>query len=77
HASGLPIRKFTWRHGSILDRQRRLDAMVGRPMNRLAIDREARWMKVAIALGLIAVLSIMVGGYLLASVIFPAGASHP
>lgn len=49
-ASGLPIRKFTWRHGSIWMRQQRLVALVNRPVGRLAIDREVRWLKVTIVL---------------------------
>lgn len=72
NASGLPIRRFTWRHGSIMDRQRRLEALIGRPVNRLSIDREVRWLKVTIALGMLSVIVVAAGGYALASVVLPS-----
>jgi len=52
--NGMPIRRFSWRHGSIHERQRRLAALVGRPLNRLPIDRQVRWIKAAAALLLVA-----------------------
>lgn len=43
----IPKHRFTWRHGSIATRQKRLAALVGQPADRLSIDRQARllaWM---------------------------------
>jgi Zn-dependent protease with chaperone function len=56
----IPRHRFTWRHGSIASRQRRLLALVGQRADRLWPDREARMVKlmavlamfVATALGL-------------------------
>jgi len=45
--SGAERRRFSWRHGSIASRQRRLIALVGRPAHRLAIDRQAGMIKLA------------------------------
>ncbi|MFI4897741.1 MAG: M48 family metallopeptidase [Phycisphaerales bacterium JB059] len=50
--------RFTWRHGSIRTRQRRLRALVGRPVNALRVDRMARWVKLG------ALVSVIVGGAL-------------
>lgn len=52
----IPKEKFTWRHGSIADRQRRLAALVGRRLDELPIDRAARLVRLAVALALIALL---------------------
>lgn len=38
----IPEDKFTWRHGSIADRRRRLAALVGRRVDQLPIDRTSR-----------------------------------
>lgn len=43
----------SWRHGSIRVRQRRLLSVVGVPLDRLPIDRTARWIKRATAVGLV------------------------
>lgn len=53
--------KFTWRHGSIADRKRRLEALVGQPVDALPIDHTVRRIKraavivlaVSITLGLL------------------------
>lgn len=50
--------RFTWRHGSIRARQRRLRALVGRPVDALRVDRTARWVKLG------ALASVLVGGAL-------------
>lgn len=63
HASGLPLKKFTWRHGSIWVRLQRLSALTNRPIHRLEIDRQVRWLKVAIALTAAAVVIIMLSIY--------------
>lgn len=41
----IPLRKRSWRHGSIADRIRRLHALEGRPLLDLPIDREVRIIK--------------------------------
>lgn len=43
--NGVSPRKFSFRHGSIAERQRRLAGLVGRPLNKLPIDRQIRWLK--------------------------------
>lgn len=60
--SGLERHRFSWRHGSIASRQRRLLALEGLPVARLAIDRQAR----AIKLGALAVLGASVAWAVLA-----------
>ncbi len=59
--NGIDPGKFTWRHGSIRERQRRLASIVGRPADRLRADREARGAKamalLAFALGGLAMLA--------------------
>jgi STE24 endopeptidase len=54
-----PTRR-SWRHGSIAWRQAYLQSIVGRPADGLAIDRQVRWIKVAVAVivGLMLVLVI-------------------
>ncbi|MBL0920990.1 MAG: M48 family metalloprotease [Phycisphaerales bacterium] len=51
----VPRRKFTWRHGSIADRQRSIAALVGRPAAALPIDRRVRTIKL---LGVAALLAL-------------------
>ncbi len=41
----IPRWKWTFRHGSVAERQRRLHAIVGRPLEGLGIDRTVRWIK--------------------------------
>ncbi len=43
----IPLHRFTWRHGSIADRRRRLAALVGHPLDRLKPDRDAGLIKLA------------------------------
>lgn len=52
--NGIDPRAFSWRHGSIASRQRRVLSLVDRPLDALPIDREAMWIRVAgvVALGL-------------------------
>jgi STE24 endopeptidase len=52
----VPVHRFTWRHGSIADRQRRLDRLVWQRTDRLGADRSARRVKVLAALGVLAVI---------------------
>lgn len=52
--------KFTWRHGSILSRQRRLEALAGRQAGRLKADRDAGLVKLAAAAGLIVAVGLIV-----------------
>ncbi len=53
----VPRRKFTWRHGSIADRQRRIAALVGRPVLALAIDRRVAMIKAAAGVALLALVA--------------------
>lgn len=50
--NGLDPRTFTWRHGSIVERQLRLRALVGTPLNSLPIDRIVRRLKLVTAAAL-------------------------
>ncbi|TVQ31935.1 MAG: hypothetical protein EA376_08085 [Phycisphaeraceae bacterium] len=50
----IPPQKFTWRHGSIADRQRALRAAVGVSARALPIDRAVRRLKLLTILGLVA-----------------------
>jgi STE24 endopeptidase len=45
HLNHMRRDRFSWRHGSIASRQRRLDALVGRPVNRMKADRDAMIVK--------------------------------
>ena len=59
--NGIPLKRFTFRHGSIADRQRRIRRLEGRPLARLPIDRVVRMVKL---LSLLA-LGAGIGGYAL------------
>jgi Zn-dependent protease with chaperone function len=48
----IPRERFSWRHGSIASRQRRLNELVGRRADALRPDRHAAWVKIAAGLGL-------------------------
>ncbi len=45
YMNGISPRKFTWRHGSIAERERRLAQLVGQPVGGLSIDRKVRLIK--------------------------------
>lgn len=47
--NGVPINRFTWRHGTIAGRQRHLESLVGTPLQSLPIDRTVRWIKAVTA----------------------------
>jgi len=49
----IPKEKFTWRHGSIAGRCRRIGALVGSPVNRLGVNRTAGRVRLLISLGLL------------------------
>jgi Zn-dependent protease with chaperone function len=49
HSNRVPRNRWTWRHGSIAGRIAHLRTLVGQPVSRLAIDREARMVKIATA----------------------------
>lgn len=55
----VPVRRFTWRHGSIAERQRRLDRLVWQRTDRLAADRAAGRVKGLAAIGVAAVIAGM------------------
>ncbi len=44
--------RFSFRHGSIASRRRRLARLIGHPIDRLPIDRQVRWIKLLSLLGL-------------------------
>lgn len=52
--NGLDPTKFSWRHGSIRERQRRLMRLVGREAGRLGVDRQARLVKLLSLVALVA-----------------------
>jgi STE24 endopeptidase len=58
HLNGLPIDRFTWRHGSIATRQRRLRKLVGLPIDELPIDRSIRRLKLLIAAVILAAIAL-------------------
>lgn len=49
--NGMPEKRFTWRHGSIATRRRRLAGLAGARTDRLPIDRHVRTVKVLTLLG--------------------------
>ncbi len=51
--NGIDPRARDWRHGSIAVRTARLRALAGRRSDRVAIDRETVWIKVAIGVALV------------------------
>ncbi len=51
--NGIPESKFTWRHGSIASRRRRLESLRGKPIDRLRIDRQVRLIRALAAAGFI------------------------
>ena len=45
-ANGVPMERFSWRHGSIDSRRRHLESLIGRPIESLPIDRTVRILNV-------------------------------
>jgi len=70
----VPPERFTWRHGSIADRQRRLLAAVGRRLDDMPPDRVARGVKLAI-LGIAACAGVLLMLEMALTGGFSAGAS--
>jgi STE24 endopeptidase len=58
--NGIDPDAFTWRHGSVAERQRRLRALLHRPVDSLPIDRQVLVIKVAALVTLIATTAPMV-----------------
>ncbi len=56
----LPQQKFTFRHGSIIQRRRNVMDLVGVPSDRIAIDRTVRRIKTASLIGVVALILIAV-----------------
>lgn len=54
--NAIPLDRFTWRHGSIRERQSRLGALVGLPADSLPIDRTVRRLKLIAGAALVVVL---------------------
>jgi Zn-dependent protease with chaperone function len=50
--NGVNTKDFTWRHGSILERQRRLKQLIGVPVSAVPIDRQVRLIKLSAILAL-------------------------
>ncbi len=53
----IPVRRRSFRHGSMAVRQERLRRLVGAPLHRLPIDRTVRWIKGGIVVGLLLALA--------------------
>lgn len=58
--NGISATRFSWRHGSIRQRQQRLLSLVDVPVAKAPIDRQVRLIKLAAAAALLAVLASMV-----------------
>lgn len=56
----IPLRKFTWRHGSIAERCRRIRGLVGTPANQVRVDRSARLVRWVAGVGMFALIVAMV-----------------
>jgi len=56
----IPREKFTWRHGSIGSRQRRLVALAGQRADGLAVDRQVRRLKIAAAIAFVVAIGVIV-----------------
>jgi Zn-dependent protease with chaperone function len=67
----IPREKFTWRHGSIGTRQRKLVALAGQRADRLAVDRHVRWLKLCA----VAALGAAAAGVVVTSGVLPS--RHP
>ncbi len=63
----IPRARWTWRHGSIAERQRRLRALVGVPVDRVPIDRTVRRIKWLAGVGMILVVGAAIADWMLAS----------
>jgi STE24 endopeptidase len=51
--NGIDPEQFTWRHGSVRERQRRLGKLVRTSLEALPIDRQVLWIKVAAVVGMV------------------------
>jgi Zn-dependent protease with chaperone function len=60
--NGVSESRFTWRHGSIATRRRRLEALVGLPVDDLPIDRGVRTLRWLSALGFLAGVALTIAG---------------
>jgi hypothetical protein len=56
----IPVRKWSFRHGSIAERIARIRRLEGLPRSRLPIDRVVLWCKLAIATGMLTVIGLTV-----------------
>ncbi len=61
--NGMPECRFTWRHGSIATRRRRLRDLVGQAADRMPIDRAVRRVRLLTLLGFVAGVAISVLSY--------------
>lgn len=63
--NGIPVRHWSFRHGSIAERQQHLRALAGQPAAGLRIDRAANRIKRAIAITLGTVVVLILAAELL------------
>jgi len=63
HLQAVPLKRHSWRHGSIAFRSNYLASLIGRDVSALSIDRHVKWIKLiaAIALGLTVAYLLLVG----------------
>ena len=60
--NGVDPSRRSWRHGSITWRQSYLHTIVGQPLDKLAIDRQVHWIKIAAAMTILLVVTL---GYII------------
>ncbi|MBY0111786.1 MAG: M48 family metalloprotease [Phycisphaerales bacterium] len=58
--NGVPVNRFTWRHGTIAGRQRHLESLIGTPLKSLPIDRTVRWIKAVTAVSAALTIALIV-----------------
>lgn len=66
--NAIPLDRFTFRHGTIRTRLRRLRELAGTPAHALAIDRQVRRWKLA---GIVAILLVLLAGLVLPMIFGP------
>ncbi|MCA9311634.1 MAG: M48 family metalloprotease [Phycisphaerales bacterium] len=64
HFNHIPLDRFTWRHGSLRGRQRRLHELAGVAAHQVPVDRLVRRIKIALTLGAVALGLLMLDAFL-------------
>jgi hypothetical protein len=72
--NGVAMKRFTWRHGSIASRRRHLLTLVGRPIDRLPIDRLVRAIE---GVSVLVVIAVLLRWWLQDPAIFQEAGSDP